>query len=93
MLAFQGFYEDAVLAAEIGIASDANNATAYEGLANALILAERPAEGTDFIRQAMRLDPHYPPSYLITLGRAQFQMQRFDDAAATFNRGASLAWQ
>jgi TolB-like protein/class 3 adenylate cyclase/rhodanese-related sulfurtransferase len=86
ILAFQGFYENAVSEAEIGIALDANDATAYEGLANALILAERPAEGADFIRQAMRLDPHYPPSYLITLGRAQFQMERFDDAAATFNR-------
>jgi len=86
MLAFQGFYENAVSEAEIGIALDANDATAYEGLANALILAERPAEGADFIRQAMRLDPHYPPSYLITLGRAQFEMKRLDDAAATFNR-------
>ncbi len=86
MLAFQGFYEDAVSEAETGVALDANDATAYEGLANALILAERPAEGADFIRQAMRLDPHYPPSYLITLGRAQFEMKRFEDAAATFNR-------
>ncbi|MEE8287398.1 MAG: rhodanese-like domain-containing protein, partial [Gammaproteobacteria bacterium] len=86
VLAFQGFYEDAVSEAETGIALDANYAPAYEGLANALILAERPTEGADFIRQAMRLDPHYPPSYLITLGRAQFGMERFDDAAATFKR-------
>ncbi len=48
----------------------------------ALIYAGSPAEGADSIKKAMRLDPHYPPGYLITLGHAQFHMERFDEAAA-----------
>jgi adenylate cyclase len=34
----------------------------------------------------MRLDPHYPPSYLITLGRTQFELKKFEEAANTFER-------
>ena len=59
---------------------------AHAALASALILAGKAAEGADVIQQAMRLDPHYPPNYLITLGQAQFGMDRFGDAAATLER-------
>ncbi len=68
------------------VALDANDATALAGLASALVQAERPAEGLDYIEQAMRLDPHHPPSYLIILGGAQFGLERYDKAAATFER-------
>ena len=34
----------------------------------------------------MRLDPHHPPSYLITLGAAQFGLEQYGDAAMTFER-------
>jgi len=34
----------------------------------------------------MRLDPHHPPGHLITLGQAQFEMDQFKEAAATFER-------
>jgi tetratricopeptide (TPR) repeat protein len=34
----------------------------------------------------MRLDPHHPPGHLITLGQAQFEMEQFKEAAATFER-------
>jgi rhodanese-related sulfurtransferase len=34
----------------------------------------------------MRLDPHHPPSYLITLGAVQFGGEQFDEAVATFER-------
>jgi rhodanese-related sulfurtransferase len=86
MLASWGFYDDAVSEAEKAVALDENDATALAGLADALIKADRPAEGLDHIEQAMRLDPHYPPSYLIILGAAQFGMENFGDAAATFER-------
>ncbi len=65
---------------------DENDATALAGFATALIQANRPAEGLDHIEQAMRLDPHHPPSYLILLGAAQFGMEKFEEAAATFQR-------
>jgi rhodanese-related sulfurtransferase len=34
----------------------------------------------------MRLDPDHPPSYLITLGASQIGMERYEAAAATFER-------
>jgi tetratricopeptide (TPR) repeat protein len=74
------------LEAEKAVALDENDATALAGLANALIKANRPAEGLDAIEQAQRLDPHHPPSYLIILGAAQFGMEDFKRAAATFER-------
>jgi tetratricopeptide (TPR) repeat protein len=50
----------------------------------ALIHAGRPAEGAEAIKKAMRLNPHYPPIYLKTLGVAQFGMEQFEEAAASF---------
>jgi tetratricopeptide (TPR) repeat protein len=82
----ESFFDDAVLEAEKAVALDENDATALAGLANALIQANRPAEGLNSIEQAMRLDPHHPPSYLITLGAAHFGMEKFEEAAAIFER-------
>jgi len=86
MFAAWGFAEDAVAEAEKAVALDGNDATALAGLADALIKANRPAEGLNSIEQALRLDPHHPPSYLITLGAAQFGMEHFEDAAVAFER-------
>ena len=84
MFAALGFPGEAVVEAEKAVALDENDATALAGLASALVLAERSEEGSEFIRKAMRLDPHHPPSYLITLGAAHFGMEQYGDAAATF---------
>jgi tetratricopeptide (TPR) repeat protein len=86
MLASWGFNADAVTEAEKAVALDGNDAPALAGLADALVKADRAAEGLDYIEQAMRLDPHHPPSYLIILGAAQFGMEDFEAAAATFER-------
>jgi tetratricopeptide (TPR) repeat protein len=86
MFAAWGFSNEAVAEAEKAVALDGNDATAHAGLASALVQAERPAEGLDYIQQALRLDPHHPPNYLIILGAAQFGMERFEEAAATFER-------
>ena len=88
ILASWGFYDDAVVEAEKAVALDANDATALAGLADALLKAYRPAEAASYIERAMRLDPHYPPSYLTILGGAQFGMEKFDEAASTFERAA-----
>jgi len=86
VLVSQSRYQEAVVEAEKAVALDGNKATAYAGLANALILAGNPAEGADLIRKSMRLDPHHPPGHLTTLGQAQFEMEQFKEAAATFER-------
>jgi tetratricopeptide (TPR) repeat protein len=86
ILASWGFIADAVTEVEQAVALDANDATAHAGLAEALVLANRPAEALEVIETAIRLDPHNPPSYLITLGAAQFGLEQFEEAAATFER-------
>ena len=86
MFAAFGFHTEAVEEAEKAVALDPNDATAIAGLAHALVHADRPGEGLTFIQDAMRLDPHYPPSYLIILGAAQFGVENYEAAVATFER-------
>jgi len=78
-------YEQAVREAERAVALEPNNATGHAALATALILAGNATKGAESIKTAMRLDPLYP-SYLVILGQAQFALERFKDAAVTFER-------
>jgi TolB-like protein/class 3 adenylate cyclase/rhodanese-related sulfurtransferase len=86
IMASAGFYDLAVTEAASAVALDGNDAAAHAGLAEALIFADRPGEALGPIQTAMRLDPHHPPSYLITLGAVQFGGEQFDEAVATFER-------
>jgi adenylate cyclase len=76
-------FDKAVQEAEKAIALDSNNATAHAALANVLVLAGQPEEGAEAIGKAMRLDPHYPPSYLEILGATQFWTGKYDKAIET----------
>ena len=71
------------------IALDANDPAGYLAMANALVKAGRPEEAVENVNTAMRLDPHYPASYMTRLGRAYFAMKRFEDAAETFERAVA----
>ena len=75
----QGHHEEAIAEAERAIEMDANDPIGHEALAVALIYAGRPAEGTEAIRRAIRLDPHYPSEYLDWLGLAQFGEGKFEE--------------
>ena len=86
LLGSQGQYEESVTEAERAVALDVNDPTGHAALASALVLVGRPFEGAAAIRIAMRLDPHYSANYLITLGQAQFGMERFKDAVTTLER-------
>ena len=77
----QSRHEEAVAEAMRAIEMDANDPIGYEALAAALIYAGRPAEGAKAIRKAMRLDPHYPPEYLVWLGLAEFGGEQYEEAA------------
>ena len=86
MYAASGHFDGAVAEAREAVALDDNDPTTLTGLTHALVLADRSSEAVPFIEQAMRLDPQYPPNYLTILGAAQFGLERFDQAAATFER-------
>ena len=83
-----GFVDAAVQEAEKAVLLSKNSAPANAGLALALVQADRSAEAIASIRKAMRLDPHFPPGYLTTLGAAQFGMEDFNEAISTFERAA-----
>ncbi len=76
-------HQESITEATRAIALDANNPIGYFAMADALIWAGNPADSVEFIKKAMRLDPHYPPNYLFAMGKAQFFMGRYDEAAAT----------
>jgi len=82
----EGRYQEAITEATRAIALDANDSVGYRAMARVLIYAGSPAEAADFIKKAMRLDPRYPPSYLLYLGFAQFGMERFEEAAASLEQ-------
>jgi TolB-like protein/class 3 adenylate cyclase len=76
-------YQESITEATRAIALDSNDPIGYYAMASALIWAGNPVDGAEFIKKAMRLDPHFPPDYLYFLGKAQFFMGRYDDAIAT----------
>jgi TolB-like protein/rhodanese-related sulfurtransferase len=78
--------DEAVAHAERAIALDPNDPSGFYALANALIYAKRPEESVKAITMAMRLNPHYPPSYLTRLARAQFALEQFGEAVETLKR-------
>lgn len=80
---FFGRHQEAITEATRAIALDANDPIGYYAMASALIWAGNPVDGAEFIKKAMRLDPHSPPDYLYQLGKARFFMGRYNDALAT----------
>jgi adenylate cyclase len=46
----------------------------------------RPEEGIEWIRKAMRLNPHHPERFWNHLGRAQFVARRYREAIESFRR-------
>jgi TolB-like protein/class 3 adenylate cyclase/Flp pilus assembly protein TadD len=76
-------HDDAIAEAKRAVSNDPNDADGYVALAGALSFAGRPAEALEAVDRAMRLNPHYPSSYLYQRGLAQFGLNRLDEAAAS----------
>jgi adenylate cyclase len=75
-------HEKAIAEGERAIGLDPNFAEGYARLGQILSLAGRPEEGLGLVKKAMRLDPHYPPTYLNNLGRAYYAMGQYEEAIA-----------
>jgi TolB-like protein/class 3 adenylate cyclase len=86
MMLSYGLADLALAEAEQAVALDGNDAAALAGLADVLIRTDRPAEALESIERALRLDPHHPPDYLVTLGGALFGLERFEEALSAFER-------
>jgi adenylate cyclase len=79
-------HDTAIADAEKAIALAPNNADGYETLGEVLGWAGRPQESLRYIRQAMRLDPHYPFFYLWTLGHAHYLAGNSREAIDAFRK-------
>jgi TolB-like protein/class 3 adenylate cyclase/Tfp pilus assembly protein PilF len=83
--------EEGVAEARSAIASDPNDPDGYVALAGALSFTGKTGEAVDAIERAMRLNPHYPASYVYQLGLAQFSANRLTDAAASLERALAIS--
>jgi TolB-like protein/tetratricopeptide (TPR) repeat protein len=83
-------YDEAIAAAKRSIASDPNDANGLIALAGALTFSGRPVEALVAVDQAMRLNPHYPSSYLYQRGLAQFTANRVADAAVSLESAIAM---
>src|SRR5262245_27567949 len=76
-------YEQALAKSEQAIALDPNNSNSYHVHAHILNWAGRPDEAIQMMKQAMRLNPRYPPIYLYQLGWAYNLSGRYTEAITT----------
>jgi TolB-like protein/cytochrome c-type biogenesis protein CcmH/NrfG len=65
---------------------DPNLADAWAMRADLATLGSRPAEAIDFVRKALRLNPHPPGWYYWQLGQAQYAAEDYEAAVQTFRR-------
>jgi TolB-like protein/DNA-binding winged helix-turn-helix (wHTH) protein/Tfp pilus assembly protein PilF len=75
--------DQAIAERERAIALDPNFADSYAGQAEELNRAGQPEEALRAVAQAMRLNPRYPPWYLVELGWAYELTGRYAEAIAT----------
>jgi TolB-like protein/Tfp pilus assembly protein PilF len=73
-------HDQALVEIERAIALDPNDADGYLALGGVLAFAGRPEEGIGLFEKAMRLNPRYPPLYLMNLGFAYRMAGRYEEA-------------
>jgi len=87
---YQRLYKEAISEAEQAIALDPNDPGSYHAMAEALIWSGRSEEAVDFLKKAMRLDPHKLAPYLYLLGLARFSLGQMQEASALIERALTL---
>ncbi len=76
-------YDQAIMEGERALALDPNNADNYSNQAMLLNFAGKPEEALRAVEQAIRLNPHSPPTYLLQLGWSNVLAGRYAEAIAT----------
>jgi TolB-like protein/class 3 adenylate cyclase len=90
MLAQQGRHAEAITEGGKAVGIDPNDADSYVALAGAHSLAGNSAKALRLVKTAMRLNPHFPPSYLYEFGLAEFCLGDFDEAVEALQRATEL---
>jgi adenylate cyclase len=83
-------HEQAIAEAERAIAFDPNNADGYVNLGGILVNAGQPEKGIELTEKAMRLNPRYPPFYLVALGVAYLTAGRCEEALVPLKKVLTL---
>jgi adenylate cyclase len=83
-------FDQAIAEFKKAIELDPGDSFSYAYMGGALYSAHRAAEAITQIRFAMRLDPHYPSEYVHFLGLAQFALEQYEEAAASFQTATKL---
>jgi adenylate cyclase len=77
-------WDEALAESERAITLDPNDPNGYLAMNSLMVSLGRPAEGLEYIKKAMRLDPQ--TDYLESLGNTQFHLERYDESASTLLR-------
>jgi adenylate cyclase len=83
-------WQTALIEAEHGIALEPNYAIINLQMGYVLIMSGSPKKGADFIKKAMRLDPHYPARALYFQGLAEFHLEELEKAITFFESSHKL---
>ena len=79
-------YDEAIAEARRGIASDPNDPDGYVALAGVLSFTGKANQALELVERAMRLNPHYPPSYLYQLALAQYGTGHLEEARTSLEQ-------
>ncbi len=90
MAAGYGLHPEAIADFNQAIALDPSDSWSYAFMARSLAFFGRPAEALQYVKTAMRVDPHYPPIYLSFQGLAQFGLKQYQDAALSLEQATRL---
>jgi TolB-like protein/class 3 adenylate cyclase/Flp pilus assembly protein TadD len=83
-------HEEAIAEAERAVVLAPNDPDSHFALGRVLVFAGRPAEALDYLRRAMRLNPHDSGAYLYYIGLAQYGLDQFEKAAISSERSLKL---
>ncbi len=81
-----GQHDRAIAAYQRALELNPNDTDVMSDFGSCLSFAGRAKEGVEWVRKAMRLNPHYPEFWLSVHGAVYFDARQYEDAIATLER-------
>jgi Tfp pilus assembly protein PilF len=83
-------WDAAISQLEAAVASDPSDPACHDAMSWVLSMSGRPAEGMEYAKRGMRLDPLNPARYLGRIGIAHFCMGEWKEAATAIEKAMKL---